>query len=217
MMEGATHQSAGNGVTMASIRLRLVLLALLVVVGLALALMAPTHRVAVSVGDARMLEWSDLVPRGSDGATVPTDNNLVARSLAAPVSAGPVEHSSLSSAPGGANFLTQASLAGERVALSGYMTPFSFEDERVSAFLLVPYVGACIHVPPPPPNQIVLVESSEPVPVLAMWEPFTAIGTLDVESRTTQLAEVGYTMRLERIESFADAPAVERSASGERI
>ena len=90
-------------------------------------------------------------------------------------------------------------LDGARVALSGYMTPLDFDALETQAFLLVPYVGACIHVPAPPANQIVYVESATPVPVIDMWQPFTAIGTLRVQRLETELAESAYVMDLERM------------------
>src|SRR6187399_1445007 len=46
---------------------------------------------------------------------------------------------------------------GKKVKVPGFMVPLEDEEEMVTEFLLVPYVGACIHTPPPPPNQIVLV------------------------------------------------------------
>lgn len=94
---------------------------------------------------------------------------------------------------------TRADLDGVRVALSGYMTPLSFEERETRLFLLVPYVGACIHVPAPPPNQIVIVESADPVPVLDMWQPFTAVGALRIERLDTGLAESAYVMELDRM------------------
>ncbi|MFD0916876.1 DUF3299 domain-containing protein [Pseudahrensia aquimaris] len=93
-------------------------------------------------------------------------------------------------------------LANTFVKIAGYMTPFNVEAGKTRTFLLVPYVGACIHVPAPPANQIVLVETSEPVEIKEMWEPFEAVGTLRVETISTELAEVAYTMDLDRIEPF---------------
>jgi len=49
-------------------------------------------------------------------------------------------------------------LDGRDVKLPGYVLPLDFDGTLVKSFLLVPYVGACIHVPPPPPNQIVFVQ-----------------------------------------------------------
>jgi hypothetical protein len=47
------------------------------------------------------------------------------------------------------------------VRIPGYLLPLEFDGDKVSEFLLVPYVGACIHTPPPPPNQIVHVKTKE--------------------------------------------------------
>ncbi|MEM7693333.1 MAG: DUF3299 domain-containing protein [Pseudomonadota bacterium] len=81
------------------------------------------------------------------------------------------------------------SLDGKRVRLAGYTTPVGFgENER--RFLLVPELGACIHVPPPPPNQIVYVpEASGP---LEMFAPVWVTGTLRANPVSTILADVGY-------------------------
>jgi len=48
-------------------------------------------------------------------------------------------------------------LSGKNVRMGGYLLPLEYAEEKTTEFLLVPYVGACIHVPPPPPNQIVHV------------------------------------------------------------
>lgn len=98
-------------------------------------------------------------------------------------------------------------LANQFVKLAGYMTPLNVEQGKTRTFLLVPYVGACIHVPAPPANQIVLVESKEPIEVRKMWEPFEAVGTLHVETHSTKLADVSYTMDLNRIEPYVEKPA----------
>ena len=43
-------------------------------------------------------------------------------------------------------------LHGKQVRLPGYILPLEMSGLKVTEFLLVPYVGACIHVPPPPPK-----------------------------------------------------------------
>ncbi len=57
--------------------------------------------------------------------------------------------------------LTNKKLEGTRVRIPGYLLPLEFEGDQVTEFFLVPYVGACIHTPPPPPNQIVHVTTEE--------------------------------------------------------
>jgi hypothetical protein len=52
-------------------------------------------------------------------------------------------------------------LDGKQVRIAGYLLPTEFAGNRVTEFLLVPTQGACIHTPPPPPNQLIHV----------LWEP----------------------------------------------
>src|SRR5206468_7419214 len=54
-------------------------------------------------------------------------------------------------------------LDGKVVKLPGYVLPIEFNGKQVTEFLLVPWVGACIHTPPPPPNQIVHVKTDKPL------------------------------------------------------
>ena len=58
-------------------------------------------------------------------------------------------------------YLANQQLDGRRVRIPGYLLPLEFEGKKINEFLLVPYVGACIHTPPPPPNQIVFVTAQE--------------------------------------------------------
>jgi len=57
--------------------------------------------------------------------------------------------------------LANQALDGKPVRIPGYLLPLEFDDGKVTEFLLVPYVGACIHTPPPPPNQIVHVKTED--------------------------------------------------------
>ena len=169
--------------------------------------------VAADAADTVRLEWSDLLPSGTV-AFRPLDSASDFPEVASarttlrpgdPLTGGdPETGASFTPAPEVDHNAARLDLDGKRVSIAGYMTPLGVEGGRTRTFLLVPYVGACVHVPAPPPNQIVLVESPEPVDVLAMWMPFRAVGELRVETIGTALAEVGYTMSLERIESYSD-------------
>lgn len=90
-------------------------------------------------------------------------------------------------------------LDGRRVRLAGYTTPIGFSQSE-TAFLLVPELGACIHVPPPPPNQIVYVP--QPRGTTAMFEPVWITGTLRAEPAATILADVGYRMEDAVVEPY---------------
>ncbi|MEL7348380.1 MAG: DUF3299 domain-containing protein [Pseudomonadota bacterium] len=86
-------------------------------------------------------------------------------------------------------------LDGRRLRLPGYMVPLAYDGLGVTDFLLVPYIGACIHVPPPPPNQIVLVTTPQPYEVGGFFEAIYITGTMQTTPESTALAEVGYFMQ----------------------
>ena len=91
-------------------------------------------------------------------------------------------------------------LDGQLVKLPGYIVPLDVTEEgRVTEFLLVPYYGACIHVPPPPPNQIVHVKTELGVMMDNLYQPFWIEGPLRVENTSTDLAEAGYQMDASKI------------------
>lgn len=93
-------------------------------------------------------------------------------------------------------------LDGKPVKLPGYIIPFDMESDGVTSFMLVPYVGACIHTPPPPPNQLVFVTTETPWPSESMWEPVWVFGRLSAKAMTTQIADVGYQIAAEKIEVY---------------
>ena len=93
-----------------------------------------------------------------------------------------------------------ADLNGKRVKIGGYVVPLDFEATTIKEFLLVPFVGACIHVPPPPANQIVYVKAADGFEVSGMFEPVWVTGTLKGTSAFTGLAEAGYSLEADKVE-----------------
>ena len=92
-------------------------------------------------------------------------------------------------------------LNGKRVRIGGYVVPLDFDATNIKEFLLVPFVGACIHVPPPPPNQIIYVKTAKGFDVSGSFDPVYVTGTLKVASLSTGLAEAGYTIDADKIET----------------
>jgi hypothetical protein len=92
------------------------------------------------------------------------------------------------------------SLGGKRVHIGGYIVPLNFDSTRVKDFLLVPFVGACIHVPPPPANQIIYVKIEQGVDVQGTFDPVWVTGTLNVTPTFTGLADAGYSLEAEKVE-----------------
>ncbi len=93
-------------------------------------------------------------------------------------------------------------LDGERIRLGGFVVPLESDGTFVTEFLLVPYYGACIHVPPPPPNQVVHVQMDRPGLRARLFDAVWLTGTLRAQRHTGEIADAGYTMRPDRAESF---------------
>ena len=95
---------------------------------------------------------------------------------------------------------TLRKLNGVEVRIPGFMVPLEDTETRVTEFLLVPYFGACIHTPPPPPNQMahVLMQRNQPVDV-NLWDPVWIVGTLKIESVDSPYGMVGFQVAGERI------------------
>ncbi|PSU30839.1 DUF3299 domain-containing protein [Photobacterium lutimaris] len=95
-------------------------------------------------------------------------------------------------------------LNGSTVKIPGFVIPLEGDDKAVTEFLLVPYFGACIHVPPPPPNQIVYVKFPKGAPIQQLWDVVYVVGTLKTQSVNHDLAEVGYLLEGSAIEDYDD-------------
>lgn len=101
-------------------------------------------------------------------------------------------------------------LIGKDIRMPGYMLPLDLKDGRAVEFLLVPTVGACIHTPPPPPNQLIHVSYPDGIEVAGLYTPIWISGILsskfseqnvryaDGEARV----EVSYTMIADLVEPF---------------
>ena len=95
-------------------------------------------------------------------------------------------------------------LNGLEIKIAGYVAPLSFDGDKVVDFLFVPYLGACIHVPPPAVNQIVYVENATGLTVSNMYEPLWLTGKLTTMSVSTLVANVGYSISGARVEPYEE-------------
>lgn len=171
----------------------------------------------VRAQSTRDLKWADLVPPAAPAAK---PRSLF--SGAAPLSSlsPPLPGSPLASGPGSnedneppppyrseGKWMSEPSrrrasgppavvtaLDGQRVRLGGYVVALDFDATKISEFLLVPFVGACIHVPPPPANQIVYVKTGTPFDIKGQFTPVWVTGTIRTELAFTGLADAGYSM-----------------------
>ncbi len=105
-------------------------------------------------------------------------------------------------------------LNGQQVRIPGYLLPLEVSADKSTEFLLVPYVGACIHVPPPPPNQIVYVktDSKKGYKVKNLFQPVWVNGIITAQSMEKDLylvdgsagVDIGYSIKAARIEPYKE-------------
>jgi hypothetical protein len=122
------------------------------------------------------LYWEDMIPKNyiAPESAIDHDGSMIQQNLEAPI---------------------VADLNGKQVKIPGFVVPLEGDGEAITEFLLVPYFGACIHVPPPPPTQIGYVTFSTAVPIDNLYDAGGVTGTLSTEGWRGDLATVGYTLQ----------------------
>lgn len=91
-------------------------------------------------------------------------------------------------------------LDGQKVSLVGFIVPLvTNKQNKIVELFLVPYQGACIHVPPPPPNQIVFLRYPAGISNDDAWSVFRFSGVLHTQRVENDLAESSYAMDVEKV------------------
>jgi hypothetical protein len=93
-------------------------------------------------------------------------------------------------------------LDGAYIKMPGYIIPIDQSTDGVTSFVLVPYVGACLHTPPPPANQLVFVTTNKPWPSDNLWDAVWVTGQMQHELQSTEVAETGYLLKAEEMETY---------------
>lgn len=85
-------------------------------------------------------------------------------------------------------------LHNKTIRLPGFVAALENVDGVVTEFLLVPYFGACIHLPPPPANQIVHVKTGAGFGIKTdkIFDPVWVSGKILAEGRDTRIGKAGY-------------------------
>lgn len=99
---------------------------------------------------------------------------------------------------------TLKKLDGKLVRIPGFVVPLDDFQEEGAEFLLVPYYGACVHTPPPPPNQIVMVEMSGKKSIkLNLFDAVWMSGRLKIASVESPYGTVGYQLEGLKVEPYS--------------
>ena len=169
-------------------------------VALGVALVAAGSAMAVP-DEVRELEWEELMPEGWDplaelDALAGDDVQDLSDNSVRAIELFNAYQEAVRSAP------VVGELDGQKVRLPGFVVPLDFEGTETSEFLLVPYFGACIHVPPPPSNQIVYVKTVAGYPLQELFDPVWVTGEIRTESHLNDVGDAGYTMQATIIEPY---------------
>lgn len=140
--------------------------------------------------NVRELQWSELSPRGYRpqiildrlGVDRLTDDDAKSHSILAEVRHEWQQAPSIQLAPDGL------------VRVAGFAVMLDEGTAPVRKVLLVPYYGACIHSPPPPVNQEVLVTLDQPLPRNMYQFPIWITGQVKIKVGSTQHGRVLYQM-----------------------
>ena len=165
-------------------------------------------------GEPQPLKWEDLMPEGAEEELIRQQDEFFAmleQRYAANATSltdidpyAPIEEGSeFDYMPQFGNFDVVEELDGELIRIPGYVVPFDFDTEsRHTEFLFVPYMGACIHSPPPPPNQVIYVKADPGEKVPDIWAPYWLEGTMSTQKHEHEVGDAAYTLTLSRLEPY---------------
>ncbi len=168
----------------------------------------------VEPGEPLPIVWSDLLPEGALDEYFRQQEEFYERlemrlqaeaTRLSDVTAGAEieEGSDLDFMPQFGTFETVDDIDGTLIRIPGYVVPFNFEtDDRYTEFLFVPSQGACIHTPPPPPNQVIYVRAEDAARVEDIWAPYYLEGVISIERNENDLGNAAYTVDLASLELF---------------
>jgi hypothetical protein len=144
---------------------------------------------------AELLNWRDLLPDGELEMLLALEEGRAPPTLMSQFQSRRDEQIG--------TFNVVEELDGLMVRMPGYILPLDYAERgQAREFLFLPYHGACIHYPPPPPNQIIYLRSAEPVSFSALWEPVWVEGRMEIQRVETDLADAAYTLIVRSVRPY---------------
>ncbi|OYD21396.1 DUF3299 domain-containing protein [Oceanimonas baumannii] len=137
--------------------------------------------------DFQLTDWNDLIPLEEQLNPPPFPE---------------VDHNDEFAIPGQPVGKVVPAMNGKKIRLPGFVVPLEGDSEHITRFFLVPYFGACIHVPPPPTNQIVYVNYPKGARVDDLWDAVWVAGTLSTVSASNDIADAAYSLEGVSVEPY---------------
>jgi len=162
-------------------------------------------------GAYRAVEWTDLLPEEDLTALMNPPEYLeeIADGSEEDVLASPMRANLDPEAGRYQQALTSTGVRsefdGRAVRIPGFIVPLAFDEKRrVTHFFLVPFFGACIHVPPPPPNQIIYAVSDKGIEQRSLYDAYWVFGRLATTLTENDMATSAYAMEVVTIELYRE-------------
>ncbi len=144
----------------------------------------------------KTIEWFDLVPEKE--AEILSTIDLIIDHTG---KTNPLEKGIYQEALTSTNVIPE--MNGKLIRIAGFVVPLEFKDKTVTQFLLVPFFGACIHVPPPPPNQIIFVDYPKGMKELRNMEsPVWISGKIKTSLVESNMATTAYYLQAELVKEY---------------
>jgi len=148
----------------------------------------------------KRIGWEDLMPEGEEERLAQMYQAQMAMLYSG---AGVAEGSAADTMVQVGTFNTVKELNGKKIRIPGYTVPFEYgADAQIKEFLLVPYFGACIHSPPPPPNQTIFIMADKAIKMNDLAQAVWIEGTIYTQTQESDLADAAYTIKLTSIEEY---------------
>ncbi|MEM6534692.1 MAG: DUF3299 domain-containing protein [Pseudomonadota bacterium] len=155
---------------------------------------------ALAARGVEEIGWEDLMPPGEEEIlTQLYQQQMVALYSAAPIEEGSAEDIAIQIG----TFNTVPEMNEKKVRLPGYTVPFDFgTNAQITEFLLVPYYGACLHAPPPPPNQTIFAMTDTPIKIKDLAQAVWLEGTIYTQTQESELADAAYTIKVDSVTMY---------------
>lgn len=168
----------------------------------------PAHQNATSdqrVHSYQTIEWVELMPESDleallnppdyitkieDGSSIDQISSPLKQAQTDPTADDPYQQALTSTR-------IKPEMNKQMIRLPGFVVPLEHNDrQQVIQFFFVPYFGACLHLPPPPPNQIILVDYPDGMPLHDLNRPYWISGQLTIRLTENDTATSAYALNM---------------------
>ena len=91
------------------------------------------------------------------------------------------------------------------IKIPAFIVPLEFDDDQnVTQFFMVPFFGACLHLPPPPPNQTIFVHYPQGLKFESIYDAYWISGIIKTSLVENDMATAAYSMEMHAFELYSD-------------